>query len=60
MQALALGGGLATFADSDRISIIRREGGGQNVVSFNYDEVQYGEKLEQNILLRAGDVVVVP
>lgn len=60
MQALALGGGLATFADSKDISILRREGGSQSAIPFNYQEVEYGSNLDQNVLLRPGDVVVVP
>jgi len=60
MQALALGGGLATFADSKDISILRRESGTQTAIPFNYQEVEYGTNLTQNVLLRPGDVVVVP
>ncbi len=60
MQALALGGGLATFADSKDISILRRESGSQRAIRFNYQEVEYGTNLEQNVLLNPGDVVVVP
>lgn len=60
MQALALGGGMATFADEKSISILRRENGVQTAIPFNYKEVQYGRALEQNILLNAGDIVVVP
>ncbi len=60
MQALALGGGTATFADEKNISILRRSDGVQSAIPFNYKEVQYGRALEQNILLEAGDVVVVP
>lgn len=60
MQALALSGGLATFADSNEISILRREGAKQIAIPFNYREVEYGTNLEQNILLQPGDVVVVP
>ncbi len=60
MQALALGGGLVTFADSKEISILRRENGSQTAIQFNYQEVEYGKNLTQNVLLRPGDVVVVP
>ncbi|MFT4584201.1 MAG: polysaccharide export outer membrane protein [Gammaproteobacteria bacterium] len=60
MQALALGGGLATFADANEISILRREGGAQKAIGFNYQDVEYGNMLEQNILLEPGDIVVVP
>lgn len=59
-QALALAGGIATFAELDKISILRREGASQMTLEFDYEEVQYGRGLEQNVLLRPGDVVIVP
>lgn len=60
MQALALGGGLITFADAKKISILRRKEGVQTAIPFNYKEVEYGINLEQNVLLNPGDIVVVP
>lgn len=59
-QALAVAGGLAVFADADSISILRREDGVQKAIEFDYSDVQYGRSLEQNIMLKAGDIVVVP
>jgi polysaccharide biosynthesis/export protein len=60
MQALALAGGATPFAKVNEIRVIRREGGQQTVLSFRYDDVAMGRRLEQNILLRSGDTVVVP
>jgi len=60
LQALSLAGGLAQFAERNEIRVMRREGERQVVIPFEYDRVIRGQKLEQNILLRAGDVVVVP
>ncbi len=60
IQALSLAGGTATFAELDDIIILRREKGTQRAISFDYLEVERGEKLEQNIILKSGDVVVVP
>lgn len=60
MQALALAGGLATFAEENGISILRRAGGTQSATAFRYGDVQHGRELGQNILLMPGDVVVVP
>ena len=61
MQALALAGGLTPFADTGDIKIIRRDSHNRvTTLSFDYDDVSDGEELEQNILLRRGDVVVVP
>jgi polysaccharide export outer membrane protein len=31
-----------------------------NAISFEYGDVEKGDNLEQNIILKAGDVVVVP
>jgi polysaccharide export outer membrane protein len=60
LQALSMAGGLTPFADSNDIRIMRREGDKQVVLPFEYNRVIKGDKLEQNIQLRAGDVVVVP
>lgn len=59
-QALAMAGGLATFADENGISILRRTGGTQSALEFRYGDVQKGKSLDQNIMLQPGDVVVVP
>lgn len=60
LQALSMSGGLAPFADANGIRIMRREGDRQVVLPFEYARVVRGERLEQNVLLRPGDVVVVP
>ena len=60
LQALSMAGGLTPFADTNGIRIMRREGDRQSTLPFEYGRVIRGEKLEQNVLLRAGDVVVVP
>lgn len=60
LQALSMAGGLTPFAEANGIRIMRRDGDRQLVLPFEYGRVVRGEKLEQNILLRVGDVVVVP
>ncbi len=60
MQALSLAGGFTEFADEDEIKILRREGGKQSILPFDYSDVEKGRNLESNILLKSGDVVVVP
>jgi polysaccharide biosynthesis/export protein len=60
MQALALAGGATPYAKVNDIRVIRREGEQQTVLRFRYDDVAKGRRLEQNILLRSGDTVVVP
>jgi polysaccharide export outer membrane protein len=61
MGALALGAGLNQFAAENSIKILRRnEQGEQIAIPFEYGDVKNGEALETNILLKAGDIVVVP
>jgi polysaccharide export outer membrane protein len=60
LQALSMAGGLTPFADANDIRVMRREGDRQVVLPFEYGRVVRGQKLEQNVQLRAGDVVVVP
>ena len=60
MQALSMAGGTSTYAALNDIKILRRENGKLSAMSFKYAEVEKGKRLEQNIVLRAGDVVVVP
>jgi polysaccharide export outer membrane protein len=60
LQALTMAGGLTPYADSDEIKIIRRTETGTKMKLFDYDEVISGEQLEMNIILKAGDTVVVP
>jgi polysaccharide export outer membrane protein len=60
MQALGLAGGATPFAAVNSIRVLRREGDRQVVIRFRYDDVAKGRHLEQNILLRSGDTVVVP
>ena len=60
LQAMAMAGGPDKFADTDDIKIFRNEGGKTHIFKFDYDDVVAGKRLEQNILLQRGDVVVVP
>jgi polysaccharide export outer membrane protein len=60
MQALSAAGGFTEWADTKNIIIVRREGGKETQLRFNYKEFTSGEKLEQNILLKPGDTLVVP
>jgi polysaccharide biosynthesis/export protein len=60
MQALSMAGGTTPFASLGNIIIIRRAGGQQQALRFDYTNIVRGRNLEQNIDLIAGDVLVVP
>jgi polysaccharide export outer membrane protein len=60
MQAFSLAGGTTTFANVNGIFVLRRELDRQRTLPFNFNDVANGKRLEQNVLLQSGDVVVVP
>jgi polysaccharide export outer membrane protein len=60
VEAISLAGGLAEFADPDKIKIIRKENGIDKIFEVNYSAILSGEDLKQNIALVPGDSVVVP
>ena len=60
LQLISIAGGLGDYAKSEKIRIVRNEGGKQVAFKFNYKEVLNSNKLAQNIELKPGDTVVVP
>ncbi len=60
LQLIAIAGGLREFAQKKDIVIMRNEGGKAITFQFNYAEVANRKKLQQNILLKPGDTIVVP
>lgn len=60
LQSLAMAGGLNPFAKKDKIRVFRQEGSTTRSFGFRYDDVVEGKHLEDNIVLKRGDVVVVP
>ena len=60
MQILSMAGGLNPFASEGSINILRQQKNSIMKIPFDYKEVQKGKNLEQNIILKRGDVVVVP
>jgi len=57
LKALALAGGFKEFAKPESIVIIRED---QRVIPFNFKHVGEGKDMSQNVLLSAGDTIVVP
>ncbi len=60
MQALSMAGGTTPFASANDIIVLRGQGKEQTAMSFRYADVIRGRRLDTNIELIAGDVVVVP
>jgi polysaccharide export outer membrane protein len=60
MQLLSKAQGLTPFAAERDIHILRYGGNKIEKISFDYKEVLKGNNLEQDIILKPGDVLVVP
>ncbi len=60
LQAITLAGGFTPFADKGDVQIIRRVDGRETVLKFDYNQVERGRNLHQNIRLQTDDVVLVP
>lgn len=60
VQALSVAGGMTAYAAANKIKVLRRENGKLSSISFRYGDIEKGMDLEQNIILKSGDVVLVP
>jgi polysaccharide biosynthesis/export protein len=60
LQALSSAGGFTQFAKIKSIFVRRMEDGKEVKYPFNYKDVINGKRPEQDILLKAGDTIVVP
>jgi polysaccharide export outer membrane protein len=60
VQALALAGGFREFAKRERIVVLRDRPGERKAIPFNFRDLEAGINLEQNIVVEAGDTVIVP
>lgn len=56
LEALVNAGGFRDFANTKKIVILR----GTERIKFNYNQVTKGKKMDQNILLKPGDQIIVP
>lgn len=60
LQAIARSGGFQEWAKREEIKVVRRKGGKEEFLSFDYDAFIKGKNLQQNVLIAPGDTVIVP
>ncbi len=61
LQAIASAGGLTQFAAESRIQLRRTDRDGRETIFlFDYDAVQDGAEIVNNLAVQSGDVIVVP
>jgi protein involved in polysaccharide export with SLBB domain len=60
LEAIAQGGGVSDFADTNDIFIIRRVEGKQQNLPYNYDKALKGEEPDVDFQLEEGDIIFIP
>ncbi len=60
LQLIAQAGDVLEYAKPKDIVIVRKEEGRERRFDFNYKDVLKGKNVDQNILLKPGDTVIVP
>lgn len=60
LQALSMAGGLDKFADEGAIKVVRTVDGAQRILMVSYKELISGGDMTTNLVLKAGDTLIVP
>jgi polysaccharide biosynthesis/export protein len=60
LQLIAMAGGVLEYADSENITVLSTADGKPTSFRFNYKEVMNRKNLQQNVLLKPGDTIIVP
>ncbi len=61
LEAIAMAGGFRDFASPSKIVVVRKDAAGQTQkIPFNYNKAIRNGETEDNIVLKTGDVIVVP
>ena len=60
LQAIANAGGFLEWAKKSSIMIVRRLEDSEKVTYFNYERFLDGKNIDQNIIIKPGDTIVVP
>lgn len=60
LQIIPMAGGFTEWANQKKILIIRKENGKEKRITVNYKKIISGEDPDANIILKAGDTIIVP
>jgi polysaccharide export outer membrane protein len=60
LQIIPMAGGFTDWANQKKILIIRNENGKEKRTTVNYKKIINGDAPKSNIILKAGDTIIVP
>ncbi len=62
LEAITLAGGPNRFAETRKITLLRKAtgGGGMKHIPIDFDTLRTGQRLDQNIVVLSGDVILIP
>ena len=60
LQIIPMAGGFTDWANQKKILIIRKENGKEKRIIVNYKKIMKGDDPGSNIILKAGDTIIVP
>ena len=60
LQIIPMAGGFTEWADQKKILVIRKEGGKEKRITVNYKKIIQGKDPDGNVVLKAGDTIIVP
>jgi polysaccharide export outer membrane protein len=60
LQIIVMAGGFTEWADQKKILVIRKEGGKEKRITVNYKKIIQGKDPDGNVVLKAGDTIIVP
>jgi polysaccharide export outer membrane protein len=60
IQIIPMAGGFTEWANPKKILVIRKENGKEKRITVNYKKIVKGDAPDSNIILKAGDTIIVP
>lgn len=60
LQAVSLAGGFTNWASPNSMVVLRRNGEKEEKIKVRYKKIISGSRPEENILLKAGDSIIIP
>ncbi len=60
LQIIPMAGGFTDWANEKKILVVRKENGKEKRITVNYKKIMKGDDPASNLILKAGDTVIIP